>query len=93
MYQKENPLYIKLKRIPICKAMKSNLKLKLDTNQITPTQFSRVTRTIEKLEKALISSKNIDEITSDECNTIIMGNKTKTYAGKTILPISDFLYL
>lgn len=66
MYQKENPLYIKHKGIPICEVMKSNLKLKLDTNQITPTQFSRVTRTIEKLERTSIGSKNIDEITSNE---------------------------
>ena len=66
MYQKENPLYIKHNGIPLCEVMKSNLKLKLDTNQITPTQFGRVTRTIEKIEKTPIGSKNIDKITSDE---------------------------
>ncbi len=66
MYQKENPLYIKHKGIPICEVMKANLKLKLDTNQVTPTQFGRVTRTIEKLEKTSIGSKNIDEITASE---------------------------
>lgn len=66
MYQKENPLYIEHNGIPICEVMKANLKLKLDTNQITPTQFGRVTRTIEKLEKTPIGSKNIDEITSNE---------------------------
>lgn len=66
MYQKENPLYIEHNGIPICEVMKANLKLKLDTNQITPTQFGRVTRTIEKLEKTPIGSKNIDEITSTE---------------------------
>lgn len=31
-------------------------------------------------------------LTTDENNAIIMGNKTKTYAGKRILPIPDFLY-
>ena len=31
-------------------------------------------------------------LTTDECNAIIMGNKTKTYAGKRILPIPDFIY-
>ncbi len=66
MYQKENPLFIEHHGIPICEVMRANLKLKLDTNQITPTQFGRVTRTIEKLEKTPIGSKNIDEITSDE---------------------------
>lgn len=31
-------------------------------------------------------------LTTDENNAIIMGNKTKTYAGKRVLPIPDFLY-
>lgn len=66
MYQKENPLFIELNGIPICEVMRANLKLKLDTNQISPTQFGRVTRTIEKIEKNPIGLKNIDEITSDE---------------------------
>lgn len=66
MYQKQNSLYIEHNGIPICELMKSNLKLKLDTNQITPTQFGRVSTTIEKLEKIPIGNKNIDEITSDE---------------------------
>ena len=47
MYQKENPIYIKNNGIPICEVMKSDLKLKYDTNQISATQFSRVSRTIK----------------------------------------------
>ena len=66
MYQKENPLYIEHNGIPLCEVMRANLKLKYDTNQISATQFGRVTRTIEKLEKTPIGSKNIDEITSNE---------------------------
>lgn len=66
MYQKENPLYIEHHGIPLCEVMKANLKLKLDTNQITPTQFARVSMTIQKLEQTPIGSKNIDKITSDE---------------------------
>ena len=31
-------------------------------------------------------------LTTDEVGGVIMGNKTKTYAGKRILPIPDFLY-
>ena len=46
--------------------MKANLKLKLDTNQITPTQFGRVSKTIEKIEQVPLGKKNIDIITSDE---------------------------
>ena len=66
MYQKENPLYIEHHGIPMCELMRSILNLKLKTNQITPTQFSRVSRTILSLEKMPIGSKNIDEITSEE---------------------------
>lgn len=66
MYQRQNPLYIEHNGIPLCEVMKANLKLKLDTNQISPTQFGRVSRTIEQLEKTPIGSKNIDEITSQE---------------------------
>ena len=66
MYRKENPLYIEHNGIPLCEVMKANLKLKFDTNQISPTQYGRVLRTIEKLEKTPIGSKNIDEINSYE---------------------------
>lgn len=66
MYQKENPIYIEHNGIPICEVMKANLKLKLDTNQITPTQFGRVSKTIEKIEQVHLGKKNIDIITSDE---------------------------
>lgn len=66
MYQKQNPLYIEHNGIPLCELMRANLKLKLETNQITPTQFGRVSTTIEKIEKIPIGSKKIDEITSDE---------------------------
>lgn len=66
MYQKENPLFIEHHGIPICEVMKANLKLKLDTNQISATQFGRVSKTIEQIEKTPIGTKNIDELTSDE---------------------------
>ena len=66
MYQKDNSLYIENNGIPLCEFMKSNLKQKLDTNQISPTQYGRVQKTIEQIEKFPIGSKMIDEITSDE---------------------------
>lgn len=66
MYQKENPLYIEHHGIPMCEIMRANLKLKLDTNQITPTQFGRVSLTIDQLAKTPIGSKHIDKITSEE---------------------------
>ncbi len=75
MYQKENPLFIEHNGIPICEIMKSNLRLKLDTNQITSTQYGRVMRTIEKIEKTSIGNKNIDEITAEELQVYINAQK------------------
>lgn len=66
MYQKENPIYIKHNGIPFCELMRSNLKLKLDTNQISEVTYHRVLMTIEQIEKFPIGKKNIDKITSDE---------------------------
>lgn len=66
MYQKENPIYIKNNGIPICEVMKADLKLKYDTNQISSTQFNRVSRTIQSIEKTYLGKKNIDEITTNE---------------------------
>ncbi len=66
MYQRENPIYIKHNGIPFCELMRSNLKLKLDTNQISEVTYHRVLMTIEQIEKFPISKKNIDKITSDE---------------------------
>ena len=65
MYQKENPLFIEHNGIPICEIMKSNLRLKSDTNQISKAQYNRVSRTIEKLEKTPLGQKNIDDINSN----------------------------
>lgn len=75
MYQKENPLFIEHNGIPINEIMKANLKLKLDTNQITPTQYGRVMRTIEKIEKTPIGIKNVDEITSEELQMYMNSQK------------------
>ena len=66
MYQRENPLYIEHNGIPLCELMRSNLKLKLDTNQISEVTYHRVLMTIEQIEKFPIGKKNIDKITSDE---------------------------
>lgn len=66
MYQKSNPLYIEHNGIPMCEILRANLKLKLETNQISETQFTRVSDTINKLEKIPLCKKNIDAITSEE---------------------------
>lgn len=66
MYQKENPIFIEHNGIPLVEIMKSNLQLKLDTNQIGEAQFIRVLDTIKKLERLPVCQKNIDSITSQE---------------------------
>ena len=66
MYQKENPLYIEHNGIPFCEMMRANLKLKLDTNQITEITYYRNLQTIEQIEKFPIGRERIDKITSDE---------------------------
>lgn len=66
MYQKQNPLYIEHHGIPLCEILKQNLKLKYDTNQISPAQYGRVSNSIHQLEKLPLGNKNIDKITSDE---------------------------
>lgn len=66
MYQKENPIYIEHNGIPFCELMRSNQKLKLDTNQITEITYYRNLQTIEQIEKFPIGKERIDEITSEE---------------------------
>ena len=66
MYQKENPLYIEHNGIPFCEMMRANLKLKLDTNQITEITYHRNLQTIEQIEKFPIGKERIDKITSEE---------------------------
>ena len=65
-YQKGNPLYIKHNGIPLTELLKTNLKLKLDTNQISETQYWRVMKTIHALEKTAFAVKNVDEIKTEE---------------------------
>ncbi len=65
-YQRDNSLFIKNNGIPLVEFMRANLKLKLDTNQIGETQFWRVTKTIDKLEKYEFAKKNVDDIKTDE---------------------------
>lgn len=65
--------------------MKSNLKVKLDTEQIKPSQFARVMKTIEQIEKMPIGKKNIDKITSEELQSNM--NYYKKLSNSTITKI------
>lgn len=75
MYQRENPLYIKNNGIPFCEFMRNNLKLKLDTNQITEVTYHRNLQTIEQIEKFAIGKERIDEITTDELQAFMNFHK------------------
>lgn len=75
MYQKENELYVEHNGIPICEIMRSNLRKKLETNQISSTQFARVTHTIDKISKTYIGSKNIDKITAKDLQEYMNSQK------------------
>lgn len=65
-YQKNNEVYIKYNGIPLNQLMRANVKRKFDTNLIRESQYARLMRTIETIEKNKISIKNIDDISSDE---------------------------
>lgn len=82
MYQKDNSLYIEHHGIPLCEFMKSNLQLKLDTNQITPTTYFRVLQVIQQIQKFPIGTENIDEITSEEIQEYL--NCHKNLSNSTI---------
>ena len=71
MYQKENPLYIEHHGIPFCELMKTNQRLKLDTNQITEVTYLRNLQTIEQIEKFPIGTQLIDEIKTEEIQAFI----------------------
>lgn len=76
-YQKGNELFIKNNRIPLNELMRSNLKRKFDMNLIGETQFSRVTKTIEKLEQNDLFHRKIEELTSDEIQNYLNSLKEK----------------
>ena len=84
-YQRDNALYIEHNGIPLCEFMRSNLKQRFDTNQIGGTQYARVLRTIEKIEKVPLGQKNIDEITSEELQAYL--NSQKHLSNSTILKL------
>ncbi len=76
-YQKGNELFIKNNGIPLNELMRSNLKRKFDMNLIGETQFSRVTKTIEKLEQNDLFHRKIEDLTSDEIQDYLNSLKEK----------------
>ena len=66
MYQKSNPIYIKNNGIPLNELMKAQERFKLDTNQISDSQFRRLNETIKRIEKSKIAHIKIELISSDD---------------------------
>lgn len=75
MYQRENPVYIDHNGISLCEMMRIIQKAKYDTNQISSTQYARVSITIDAIEKKPIGKKNIDEITTEELQAYMNSNR------------------
>ena len=65
-YQKGNEIFIKNNGIPLNQLMRSILKRKLDMNVISETQYSRVLKTIDVIEKSSMVKKKIEDINSDD---------------------------
>lgn len=85
MYQKENELYVEHNGIPMCEIMRASLRKRLETNQISGTQYNRVSRTIDKIAKTYLGSKNIDEITPKEIQEYL--NSLKHLSNSTLSKI------
>lgn len=75
MYQKQNSLYIEHNGIPLTELMKSNLKLKYDTNLISDAQYVRTLEVIKSIEKSAISSRKIDSLKAEEIQEFLNSKK------------------
>ena len=81
-YQRENVAYIENNGIPLIEIMKTNVRLKLESNQIREAQYERVMRTIKTLEESKVVHKNIDDITTEELQAYV--NTLTRYSDSTI---------
>ena len=91
-YQKGNKLFIENNGIPLNELMRANLKRKLDMNLIGETQFSRVTKSIEKLEQNELFHRRIEDLSSDEIQKYLNSlkeNYSNSYIKKLYEQISQ----
>ena len=84
LYQKNNEIFIKNNGIPLNQLMRANLQKKLDMNLISETQYARVLKTIEVIEKSPIVQKKIEDITGDDIQTYLntLTNYSNSYLKK-----------
>lgn len=85
-YQRNNEVYIKYNGIPLNQLMRANVKRKFDTNLIGESQYARLNRTIETIEKRQIAFKNIDDISSDEIQDYLnsLTHYSNSFIGKVL---------
>jgi integrase len=86
-YQKGNEIFIENNGIPLGQLMRSNIQRKLDMNLITETQYARVLKTIQVIEKNDICKRKIEDITSDDIQNYI--NTLKDYSNSYIKKIME----
>lgn len=78
MCQMENPIYIKDNGIPLIEIMKTNAKRKHDSNVISDSQYSRITKTINLISTSNVSHKKVDELSTEEIQGYL--NSLKHYS-------------
>ncbi len=86
-YQKGNEIFIQNNGIPLGQLMRSNIQRKLDMNLISETQYARVLKTIQIIEKNDIANKKIEDITSDDIQIYI--NSLKEYSNSYIKKLME----
>lgn len=84
LYQKNNEIFIKNNGIPLNQLMRANLQKKLDMNLISETQYARVLKTIEVIEKSPMVQNKIEDITSDDIQAYLnaLTNYSNSYLKK-----------
>lgn len=89
-YQKENILYNKNNGIPLNLLIKSNIEKKSDLGLIAGNQYDRLNRTLKKIEKWDLATRNIDKLTSDEIQAYM--NSLRDYSNSYITKIHELIY-
>ena len=89
-YQKENILYNNNNGIPLNLLIKSNIERKFDLGLIGGNQYNRLLRTLKKIEKWDLATRNIDELNSDEIQNYM--NSLRDYSNSYISKIHELIY-
>ena len=74
--------FIKEKGMPLTQIMKLIRDKKYNSNKIKDGQYSRITKTIEKIHNSKIGKMNVKDITSDDIQDFL--NNNKEYSNSTI---------